>query len=247
MRYLPARLVPILLYHHMGSIGRRSRSYLEPSLFERHLRHLRETGREVIGLDSLAGRIRGGGCISRKSVAITFDDGWRDNYELAYPILQRYGYPVTIFLVSGRIGLKDYLGWREIREMRKGGICFGSHTVSHPRLTEISPADARSEIVNSKKTLEDGLGEEVTFLCYPYGFLNRLVRDLVEDAGYRGACCNSPGRLWPDGDLFALKRVTMTHRMKGYISITASLSGYYVFFKEWRSGNKEYILIGNDK
>ncbi|MCX6353637.1 MAG: polysaccharide deacetylase family protein [Candidatus Aureabacteria bacterium] len=242
MRYLPARLVPILLYHHLGSIGRRSRSYLDPSLFDRQFRFLRETGREVIGLDSLAEQIRGGGRISRKSVSITFDDGWRDNYERAFPILQRYGFPVTIFLVSGRIGLKDYLGWQEIREMRKGGIRFGAHTVSHPHLTEISPRAARSEIVDSKKALEDGLGEEVTFFCYPYGFLNRPVRDLVEEAGYRGACCNSPGRLWPDGDLFALKRVTMTYRMKGYVSLTASISGYYVFIKEWRSGNKEYII-----
>jgi peptidoglycan/xylan/chitin deacetylase (PgdA/CDA1 family) len=138
--------------------------------------------------------------------------------------------------------LEGYLGWKEIREMRRAGMRFGAHSVSHPRLTEIPLNEARGEVRDCKKALEDGLGEEVPLFCYPYGFLNRAIRDLIEEAGYRGACCNAPGRLWPDGDFLALKRVTMTYRMNRRIVLSASLSGYYVFYKELRSGNKEYIL-----
>jgi len=243
MKYLPKRLTPILLYHHLGSIGRRSRSYLEPELFEKQLAYCAESDFSVVDLASLAEDIRAGRAISQNSIAITFDDGWYDNYTRAFPILQRRGISATIFLVSGRIGLDGYLGWKEIREMRRAGIRFGAHTVSHPHLTEVPIAEARSEIGDCKKAIEDGLGEEVPLFCYPYGFFNRAVRDLIEEDGYRGACCNSPGRLWPDKDVFALKRVTMTYRMDNRLTLSAALSGYYVFFKELRAGDKEYILV----
>ena len=246
MRYFPGRLTPILLYHHLGSIGRRARSYLDPAIFEKQLVYCRGAGFSVVDLAGLVEDFRAGRKLPAKIASITFDDGWYDNYMRAFPILLRCGFSATIFLVSGRIGLEGYLGWKEIREMRCAGIRFGAHSVSHPRLTEIPLPAARGEIIDCKKALEDGLGEEVGLFCYPYGFLNRAVRDLVEEAGYRGACCNSPGRLWPDGDLFALKRVTMTYRMNNRFMLTASLSGYYVFYKELRSGNKEYILE-NDK
>ncbi|MDD5555801.1 MAG: polysaccharide deacetylase family protein [bacterium] len=244
MRYLPRRLFPILLYHRMGSIGRRSRTYLEPALLDRHLDFIDRTGRGVEDLAAVVRRLREGRGPGPRAAAITFDDGWRDNYDRAFTLIARRGVPVTIFLVSGRIGLPDYLGWGEIREMRAAGVRFGAHSVRHPKLTEIPPAAARAEIADSKKAIEDGLGEEAALFCYPYGYFNRAVRDMVEEAGYLGACCNSPGRLWPDGDPFALKRVTMTYRMRSGPMLRAALSGYYVFFKELRAGNKEYIREG---
>lgn len=241
MRYIPRRLTPILLYHHMGSIGRPSRSYLRPACFDRHLEYMGRRGLEVNDLLEIVRLIRAGERVPGSAVAITFDDGWRDNYEQAFPIIRRKRIPVTVFLVTGRIGLADYVGWPEIREMREGGIRFGAHSVSHPRLTELLPDEAHREISDSKKALEDGLGEEIPLFCYPYGFFNRAVRDMVEEAGYLGACCNAPGRLWPDGDVFALKRVTMTYRMDNRLLLWAALCGYYVFFKELRAGDKEYI------
>ena len=241
MRYVPGRLVPILLYHHMGGIGRPSRSYLDPALFENQLDFMKRGGYSVTDLASLAEEMRAGIRVPPRRIVITFDDGWRDTYLAAFPILCRFRVPATIFLVSGRIGMKDYVGWEEIREMRRSGVSFGAHTVSHPRLTELHPGEAKREIEESKKIIEDGLGERVTTFCYTYGFFNRAVRDMVEAAGYRAACCNSPGRLWPDGDLFALKRVSMTYRMRNRFMLAAALSGYYVYFKELRVGNKPYI------
>jgi len=240
-RYLPRRLVPILMYHRMGSIGLPSRSWLEPDLFEEGLDRLKRGGFAVLDLAALAERIRLGERMPRRAVALTFDDGWLDTYAAALPILVRFRVPATVFLVSGRIGLREYVGWGEIREMRSCGITFGAHTVSHPRLTEIPPEQARGEIEDSKKQLEDGLGEEVPTFCYPYGFFNRGVRDMVQAAGFRAACCNTPGRGWPDGDPFALKRVSVTYRMRGRAAWAAAMSGYYVFFKELRRGDKGYL------
>jgi peptidoglycan/xylan/chitin deacetylase (PgdA/CDA1 family) len=241
MRLLPGRLVPILMYHHLGTIGRPSRSYLDPALFEKQLAYLKGNGFSAADLAPLAEEMRAGGRIPPRRFVITFDDGWRDSYLAAFPILNRFRFPATMFIVTGRVGLKEYVGWEEIREMRKSGVSFGAHTVSHPRLTEIPPGEAKREIEVSKKILEDRLGEEVPTFCYPYGFFNRSVRDMVEAAGFRAACCNSPGRLWPDGDLFALKRVSMTYRMRNRILLSAALSGYYVWIKELRSGNKPYL------
>jgi peptidoglycan/xylan/chitin deacetylase (PgdA/CDA1 family) len=246
MSRLPRKLPPILLYHHIGGIERLSRSYLSPELFESHLRHMRRAGFDVVDLVAVVDSVRAGERGNGRTAAITFDDGWRDTYDRAFPLLARYGVPATVFLVAGRIGMKDYLGWKEIREMRLRGMQFGAHSVSHPRLTELSLGEAREEIVACKKMIENGMGEEAPVFCYPYGFFNRAVRDLVEEAGYRGACCNSPGRLWPDGDPFALKRVTMTYRMHGRLRIAAALSGYYVYVKEMRSGNKDYILPASE-
>ena len=162
MRYVPRRLVPILLYHHFGSVGRPSRSYISPALFHDQLRCLRDRGYRVVGLGELIEALREGERVPPKTVALTIDDGWLDNYEAALPIIRRFGFPVTIFLVSGRIGRKGYLGWQEIREMRKAGVRFGAHSVSHPRLTEVPPEEAWREIAECKKRLEDGLEEEVT-------------------------------------------------------------------------------------
>ena len=241
MRYVPRRLTPVLLYHRFGEIGRRSRTFMTPSVFEGQMSRIREMSREVIDLDAVIRAVRKGRTLRRREIAITIDDGWMDNYRLGFPIMERFGYPVTIFLVSGRVGREGYLGWKEIREMRAAGVRFQAHSVSHPRLTEIPLAEARREIADSKKAIEDALGDEVTAFCYPYGFFNRRVRDLVEEAGFLGACCNAPGRLWPDGDPFAIKRVTMTYRMSRPLMMRAALSGYYVFVKETRAGDKEYI------
>ena len=202
---------------------------------------MKRGGFAMLDLAALAGKMHSGDRIPSRTVALTFDDGWRDTYSTAFPSLARFGVPATVFLVSGRIGLKEYVGWDEIREMRRGGVSFGAHSVSHPRLTEIPPVEARREIEESKKRLEDGLGEEVPTFCYPYGFFNRAVRDMVEAAGFRAACCNTPGRRWPDGDRFALKRVSVTYRMRNRVAWAAALSGYYVFFKELRTGDKAYI------
>lgn len=240
MSYVPGRLVPILLYHHIGEIGRRSRSYLVQGAFDRQIERMARWGCSVDDLAVLAARMGEGKRIPPGTAAITFDDGWSDNLP-AFETLARFGFPATVFLVSGRIGWKGYLGWGEIRDARRAGISFGAHTVTHPRLTELPPAEARAELGDSKKAIEDGLGEEVPLFCYPYGFFNRAVRDMVRQAGYRAACCNSPGRLWPDGDLFALKRVTMTYRMRSRLLMAAALSGYYVYCKELRAGNKPYL------
>jgi peptidoglycan/xylan/chitin deacetylase (PgdA/CDA1 family) len=155
----------------------------------------------VLSLERLVGYLRGGKPLPPHAIAITIDDGYLDAYTQAFPILQRWDLPATVFLPvdliarsgadvtpswldasprrrlvvgqEGRLAQAEFLSWQQVREMSRHGIDFGSHTLSHVSLTRVSRQWARVELARSKARLEDELGKPVTGLAYPYG----TVRD----------------------------------------------------------------------
>jgi len=157
-----------------------------------------------------------------KSVALTFDDGYIDNYLHAYPILQHYNFPATIFLIADYVGTQmrfawdsDYeygksLDWAQIRELSRNGFDFGSHTCKHPLLSSIPIKQTQREIDGSKGIIEDKLGCAVEFFCYPAGNFRQVHRDMVEQAGYVGACSIKPGKNNSETDFYALKRTEIS-------------------------------------
>jgi len=160
--------------------------------------YLRDRGYHVTTLDEIRDNLLGRKRLPRRSVAITFDDGAANNYGQAFPVLHRYGFPATVFLVAGRLGQSRekpgwpeaatrYLNESEITEMRRTGIAFGSHTVSHVRLTELEPALCEREIVESKRLIEQFTGGKVGWLSYPFGSFSREVVQATIRARYRGA------------------------------------------------------------
>lgn len=176
---------------------------------------------------------------------VTFDDGYGDNYEYAFPILKHFRIKATIFLTTGFIngeidiakrdrtynGLKP-LKWEQIFEMRDEGITFGSHTHTHPILTDISLKDAENDIVHSKNILKDRLNESIKMFAYPLGHrktFNLFIIKLLQKHGFELACSTLWGCDNSDTDIYSLHRIRI------------DACDTFNDFKEKINGNWEFI------
>lgn len=212
----------ILMYHMIAKTNdeMEKRYALAPKRFRGQLRYLKRRGFTPIGLNDIYNCfVQKGVRLPTKPVIITFDDGYMDNYENALLILKEQNVPATLFIVSGFINKtnrwiisegypeKLLMGWNEIREMQSNGVTIGSHTVNHNRLTALSLKDAKSEIEDSKKFIEDSLGTQINHFAYPYGEMNDSVVNMTKEAGYRTACSARSGFNSEQVSLFELRRI----------------------------------------
>lgn len=231
----PKFSVPILTYHSIGyDKGLLS---VSPESFNWQMQYLKDGNFKVITLGELAEGLKNGKKFGRKTVVITFDDGYKDNFTSAYPILKKYGFKATIFLVSsfmGKIVDKDeFMDWIEAKEMAKYGIEFGSHSKTHPYLPSIEKDDAKlwDEIYGSKKEIEEKLGLSVKFFCYPIGGFTEKIKEYVKNAGYEAAVTtNKRNGLKNLVDFYAIRRISV--RNKDKLNFRLKVSGYYNVFRE---------------
>ena len=177
----------ILCYHRVND---EKSDYLSVSQtqFRVQMEFLKREGYQSIGLGELLN-----GFVNGKHVVITFDDGYLDNYENAFPIMHQYGFSGTIFCIGNKLGEPSYLSKGQMEEMSKEDFEFGSHTLSHRGLPGLNLLEKGREIIESKSFLENELGREVPFFCYPRGLYDEETIELVKEAGYLGACSNQPG------------------------------------------------------
>ncbi|MHB1459389.1 MAG: polysaccharide deacetylase family protein [Armatimonadota bacterium] len=207
--------IPILMYHALvegertGGIGSSEDPVysIEKEQFEAHIRQLTAKGYESILLRDVITRISGKGILPPKSVMITFDDGHVSNLTLAIPILEKHKCHAEFFITTGYVGKPGYLDRKQIKSLQKAGMGIGSHTVSHPMLDELEPSRIQEELGDSKKFLEELLGEEVIGLSVPGGRINSTVRAIAHDAGYRTILTSKSGVNGRGQDLFNLKRI----------------------------------------
>ncbi len=233
--------VPILMYHYINEQEvKRSRLGVSPWAFERQMRFLREHKYNVISLDALSDLMRLKKKIPPNTVVVTFDDGYLDNYTNAFPILKKYNIPATIFVVINRVGKRvgndDYMNWREIKELSDSGlITIGSHSMSHPNLSEnISIDDFKKEIFDSKQILENALNKKVTLFSYPFGGVSLKARAYVIRAGYKAAVGTNFPFGYPDNDVFSLKRLRISENCGNLLIFWVETSGRYTYIKERR-------------
>ena len=210
------------MYHKVDRIppGARHRgNYVLPEAFDEQLAALKKWKYESITFEEWLAYREGKGVLPRRPVIITFDDGYRSLYDKALPVLRRWGFSATVFVVTGLIGKTNawdadeiqepLLSAGEILEMQSAGLAFGSHTETHPALTGIAPDRAESELAGSRAALESLLGRPVTTLCYPFAKQDKAVRRLAHSTGYRAAVIGRGGtnRLWTDP--YALRRIKL--------------------------------------
>jgi peptidoglycan/xylan/chitin deacetylase (PgdA/CDA1 family) len=208
------------MYHKVDRILPGTRypgNHVLPEAFDEQLAELRRWNYQSITLEQWIAYKEKRAGLPRRPIIITFDDGYRSTYLTAWPILRRYGFSATVFLVASLIGKTNawdvderqepLLNESEIREMQSGAITFGSHTQSHRALTRIPLEEAARELADSRKILESLLDRPVTALCYPFAKQNRTIRGLARKAGYNAAVVGRGGtnRVWTDQ--YALRRI----------------------------------------
>lgn len=232
---------PILMYHYINDEEPlKSKLGVSPSSFEKQMRFLRRHNYNIITLEELVNLIAGENKIPRKTVAITFDDGYLDNYTNAYPVLKKYNIPATIFVVINRIGRSlgqdDYMGWGQIKELAESGlITIGSHSMNHPNLSEVDSKDELEyEILESKKILEEKLKKRIDFFSYPFGGVSVKARASCARAGYRACVGTNFPKGYPNNDIYALKRLRISENSRNLFIFWVESSGFYTYIKERR-------------
>ena len=206
--------VPILMYHHIekppaGADDLRRDLSVSPANFERQLTYLRNQGYQSITLNDLALYLTVGKPLPPKPVILTFDDGYADVYTHAFPLLKRYGFTGTFFLITGPIDFKnpDFITWDQVQEMHAAGNKFEPHSYDHPDMRGRDLPFLVFQTLGPKQAIEERTGEKVRFYAYPSGQSDRDVVDVLRSAHYWGGVVTAQGATHTTDDLFKLRRI----------------------------------------
>ena len=211
------KAVPILTYHSLDDTG--SVISTAPAAFRSQMRQLRDRGYQGISLGALLDAWDGGAPLPARPVVLTFDDAFGSVGEVAAPVLCEVGFRATIFAVAGYCGRDNdwptqgvgaprlpLLSWSQLNALASDGFEIGSHGLNHAPLDRLGRAEARAEIADSRKRLEDGLSRSVTLFAFPYGVADRASRELVA-THYRAACSVEMATARPGDDRHWLPRI----------------------------------------
>lgn len=197
--------LPILMYHHIrdfndptDKIG--TNLSVSPSDFATQLDLIKERGYTAINFQDILN-----GNLPEKSIILTFDDGYENFYQNAYPELKKRGMKAVSYIIVNDIGKNEYMTRDQIIEINNNDIEIGSHTLSHPDLATATSTRAEKEILDSKKQLEDIIVKKVISFCYPSGKYNDATENYVKNSGYSFAV-TTKGGITTFADLFTLNR-----------------------------------------
>jgi len=215
--------IPILLYHSVSSQS--TDLYrpwaVSPDRFDKHMAYLSNSGFQPLAVKDILNTIKSGSLGTlKRPVGITFDDGLADFFDGAYPILKKYRFPATLYIATGYVGetsrwLADLgeqnrpmMSWDQITSL--DGIEIGSHTHSHPQLDIVPENQARDEILQSKKMLENHLNRSIDTFAFPHGYHTRKLLKIVKSAGYNSACIVDHRMANAEDDVLSLPRIIVT-------------------------------------
>jgi peptidoglycan/xylan/chitin deacetylase (PgdA/CDA1 family) len=236
--------LPVLMYHSISDGSENGvppyyRTATSPRVFAEQMALLRSRGFRAVTLREGREWLRHGAPAAEKLVALTFDDGFRDFYTHAFPVLRENQFSATMFLPTAFIGdetrrfkERECMTWGVARELHNAGIEFGSHTVNHPKLYELAVARIREELEVSKAMIEEKLGETISSFAYPYAFPGtdrrfvEGVTGLLREAGYKCNVTTRIGRVRAGDDAFTLKRLPVNSMDDGALLLAKIHGGY---------------------
>jgi len=218
------RAAVVVAFHRVADAPESDTLSVDVRMFERYCRFFRRHFR-VVPMGDVVDRFERGVAPNRE-LAITFDDGYLDNYEQARPVLERLSLPATFFIVTQWIGTDvwpwwdeergvrhAWMRWDHIRSLQRAGFEVGAHTQTHVDLGQVDAAEAREEILGARLTLERQIAARVDLFAYPYGGRHNITnanRAAVKAAGFRCCCSNFGGVNFPDTDPFDLLRIPIS-------------------------------------
>lgn len=214
--------VPILMYHHVGepppdADAIRRDLTVSPSQFEAQLAYLSEEGYQTIHLSDLIFHLQMGYPLPPKPIIITFDDGYHDVFTNAYPLLKKYGFVATFFIITllADEGREEYLSWAEIKALHAAGMEIGSHTYTHPDLRGQPYDYIVWQVLGSKEAIEARIKEPVRVFAHPSGKYDQQVEEVLKSTGFWGAVAISQGAHHSSDRIFGLQRL----RVRGGYSL----------------------------
>jgi peptidoglycan/xylan/chitin deacetylase (PgdA/CDA1 family) len=214
--------------------------------FRRQMKYLSVNGYNTARVSDVPSLLSANAETAKKTIILTFDDGFRNFYTEAFPILQEHGFAATVFVVTDFLGKyndwpgnptdfprSELMSLQAIRELDKYGIEFGSHTRSHPDLTKLDIDDVTSEVVGSQQLLSDALGRPPTSFAYPFGKRNALVKQMAKRT-YSTACTTNLGKATKESDLAELERIDSFYLGRDTIFERFESTGfdYYLTFRQ---------------
>lgn len=192
------------MYHSIGD-EKDNDAVISQERFAEQMDFLYKNHYNPLTLDTLADYISQGKALPVKPVVITFDDGYRDTYDVAMPILKQYGFSSIVFIPAGEVGTN--LSWEQLREMKASGMQIGSHSYHHRELAKLAPAEQAEEIAKSKEVLDRNLQQDTRWFCYPYGSYDTATLKLLQDKGMTIAVTMNAGWAKTGDNPLALNRV----------------------------------------
>jgi peptidoglycan/xylan/chitin deacetylase (PgdA/CDA1 family) len=245
--------VSILMYHGINTEVGQRHPYFEtntsPNAFRAQMNALAQSDYATLDLEGALSIIQSAGDGTRKAV-ITFDDGYRDFYDEAFPILIDKGFQATLFVVTSLTGTqrlsrngKEYMTWSEVREAHSRGIRIGSHTVGHGKLWNMTPTEVCSELRDSKAAIEDKLGAPVESFAYPYAFpaqdkrFVQSVRESLQRYGYTNGVSTTIGTARQCSDRYFLPRLPV-NTFDDETFFRAKLEGGYEWLRVFQQAKK---------
>jgi peptidoglycan/xylan/chitin deacetylase (PgdA/CDA1 family) len=180
--------IPILVYHHVVPGHASPVLYVTPEAFEQQLKYLQSGGYRSVSFADLADCLEYGAPLPERPVIISFDDGWENQFQYGFPLLQKYGFSATFFVVTGYLDHPNFMTVDQLKTMIAAGMVIGDHSRTHPALPSIgNPQRLKDEIAGSKAWLEAQLGIAIDTFAYPYGSYTQATVAAVKAARYRTA------------------------------------------------------------